>query len=84
MRFLVSRSSQGAMSKDPPCVQAIRGPEAPAWPGEFQWYVELKSAEEIMKFVDEHGGAIGMYTAEEGEVYPEIEIIDDTDDDEDE
>jgi hypothetical protein len=83
MRFVVSRSSQGPMSKDPPCIEAIRGPEAPAWPGEFLWYVELDSLDAVMKFVEEHGGAIGVFTAEEGEDYPEIEIFDDTDEEED-
>jgi len=82
MRFLVSRSSQGAMSKDPPCVQAIRGPEAPAWPGEFQWYVELDSLEQLMKFLEEHGGGLGLFMPEEGEAYPGIEIFDDDEQDE--
>jgi hypothetical protein len=70
------------MSKDAPCVQAIRGPEAPAWPGEFQWYVELASLEELLKFLDEHGGALGVFAPEEGEEYPAIEIFDETDEDE--
>jgi hypothetical protein len=82
MKFLVNRSSQGAMSKDPPCVQAIRGPEAPAWPGEFQWYVELGSLEELMRLMDDNGGALAVFAAEEGEEYPALEIFDDLDEEE--
>lgn len=83
MRFLVYRSSQGAMSKDPPCVQAMRGPEAPAWPGEFQWFVELGSLDELLQFLADNGGGLGLFAAEEGEGYSAIEIFDD-DEDEDE
>src|SRR5213075_1165009 len=47
MRFQVSRSSQGAVSKKPPCKGAIRGPEAAAWPGEYTWFIELNGLEEF-------------------------------------
>jgi hypothetical protein len=79
MRFLVSRSSQGAVSKQPPCRGAVRGPEASAWPGEYQWYVELNRLEDLVAFLDENGGGLGLFSPEEGEAHPVIEIYDDTD-----
>ncbi len=82
MKFLVYRSSQGAMSKDPPCVQAMRGPEAPAWPGEFQWFVVLQSLEELVQFLQDNGGGLGLFAAEEGEEVPAIEIFDEEDEEE--
>ncbi len=81
MRFLVSRTSQGAVSKDPPCPGAIRGPEARAWPGEYQWFIELNTLEDLMRFLDQNGGGLGVWSPEEGEDYPEIEIIDETGED---
>jgi len=36
MRFLVGRTSEGAVSKSPPCKGAIRGPESSAWPGNMR------------------------------------------------
>jgi hypothetical protein len=82
MKFLVSRTSQGAVSREPPCEGAVRGPEATAWPGEYQWFIELGSLEELMRFLNETGGALGVYAPEEGEEYPEIEIIEETEEDE--
>lgn len=79
MRFLVNRSSQGAVSKRPPCVEAIRGPESDAWPGQYQWFVELSGLEELVAFLEHNGGALGLFAPEEGEVQPVIEIYDDTD-----
>jgi hypothetical protein len=76
MRFQINRSSQGAVSKRPPCAGAIRGPEAAAWPGEFRWFVELSSLEELVRFLDDNGGGLGMWSAEEGEGCPAIEIYD--------
>jgi hypothetical protein len=76
MKFLVSRSSTGAVSKDPPCRGAIRGAEAPAWPGEHQWLVELGSLEELVSFLEAQGGALGLFCPEEGEAHPMIEIFD--------
>jgi len=81
MKFLVSRSSQGAVSKKPPCKRAVRGLEAEAWPGEFTWFVELNSLEELTAFLRDNGGAVGLFTPEEGEEYPVIEIFDDDEDD---
>jgi hypothetical protein len=82
MRFLVNRASQGAVSKHPPCPGAVRGPEATAWPGEYSWYIDLNSLEELVSFLDDNGGALGLFAPEDGETYPAIEIADDTDVDE--
>jgi hypothetical protein len=82
MRFLVHRTSQGVVSRTPPCRGAVRGPEAAAWPGEYPWYIELNSLEELLAFLDENGGACGLFSPEEGEESPVIEIYDDTEDDE--
>jgi hypothetical protein len=76
VRFQVSRSSQGAVSKDPPCQGAIRGPESPAWPGEYEWYVELGSLEELVALLNESGGGLGLFAPEEDEGYPAIEVFD--------
>ncbi len=78
MRFQITRSSQGAVSKRAPCVEAIRGPEAPAWPGQYQWFVELDRLEELIAFLDRNGGALGLFAPEGGEAHPVIEIYDDT------
>jgi hypothetical protein len=77
MRFLVTRTSQGAVSKESPCQRAIRGPEARAWPGEYQWFVELGSLEDLVAFLDQNGGGLGLFAPEEDEAYPTIEIFDD-------
>jgi hypothetical protein len=77
MKFQVCRASQGAVSKAPPCRGAVRGPEAKAWPGEYAWFVELATLEELIAFLDENGGALGLFTPEEGEEAPAIEIFDD-------
>jgi hypothetical protein len=77
MKFLVSRASQGAVSKHPPCKGAVRGPEATAWPGEYLWFLEVDSLQHLMAFLDENGGALGLFSPEEGEEYPSIEIFDD-------
>ena len=53
MRFLVCRASQGAVSKKSPCPGAVRGPEAGAWPGEFPWFIELATLEELVAFLNE-------------------------------
>jgi hypothetical protein len=76
MRYLVSRSSQGESSKEPPCAGAIRGEPSPAWPGETRWYVELNSLEDLMAFLDENGGAVGLFSPEAGEECAAIEIYD--------
>jgi hypothetical protein len=80
MKFLVSRASQGPVSKHAPCPGAVRGPEAPAWPGEYEWFIELNSLEELVRFLDETGGALGLYAPEEGEVHHTIEIFDEDED----
>ena len=84
MKFRVCRASWGAVSKQPPCKGAIRGPEARAWPGEYEWFIELNGLEDLMKFLDANGGALGLYTPAEGEDHREIEIFDEDEaDDED-
>jgi hypothetical protein len=77
MKFLISRESQGPVSQQPPCRRAVRGPEAAAWPGEYQWFVELNTLEELLAFLETNGGAMGLFAPEEGEDYPVIEIFDD-------
>ena len=79
MRFLVNRASQGTVSKDPPCPGAVRGPEAPAWPGEYQWFIDLNSLDELAAFLNANGGGLGLFAPEEGDEYLGIEIYDDTD-----
>ncbi len=82
MRFLVMRSSQGAVSTEPPCPGAVRGPEAAAWPGEFPWFVDIDGLEGLIAFLNANGGGLGLFAPEDGEHYPTIEIYDDTDEDE--
>jgi hypothetical protein len=77
MKFLISKTSQGSVSKAPPCPGAIRGPEAQAWPGEYQWFIELASMEELLAILEATGGALGLFLPEEVEQYPTIEIFDD-------
>jgi len=81
MKFRVCRATWGAVSKQPPCKGATRGPEARAWPGEYEWFIELNSLEDLLKFLGANGGALGLYTPEEGEDQPDIEIFDEADDD---
>jgi hypothetical protein len=82
MRFQVSRSSLGATSKDAPCRGAVRGPEAAAWPGEYVWYVDLGTLEELHDFLTANGGGLGLFGPEEGEDHPVIEIFDDEEEEE--
>ena len=79
MKFQVSRESEGAVSKRPPCRGAVRGPEPTAWPGESVWYVEVNDLEGLMALLEESGGALGLFTPEEGEEHPAIEIFDEQD-----
>lgn len=76
MKFLVSRASQGAVSKDPPCRGAARGPESPMWPGDYSWFLEVNTLEELLAFLHANGGAVGLFAPEEGEEHPAIEIFD--------
>lgn len=76
MRFQVVRSSEGAVSKRPPCKGATRGPESSAFPGEFEWYIELTSLEALVQFLEANGGGLGLWTPEPGEECPVIEIVD--------
>ena len=76
MKFLVSRASQGPVSKNPPCRGAERGPESKVWPGEYQWFIEVNSLEELTRFLEEQGGGLGLWSAEEGEGFPTLEIFD--------
>ncbi len=77
MRFAICRSSEGAVSATPPCHGAVRGPESPAFPGEFQWFLDLDGLETLTAFLEENGGGLGLFSPEEGEEYPVIEIFDD-------
>ena len=76
MKFLVSRSSEGAVSKRPPCKGAVRGPESAAWPGEYQWFIELATLEELTALLHATGGGLGLFAPEGGEEHPVIEIFD--------
>ena len=82
MKFLVNRSSRGAVSEDSPCPGAVRGPESPAWPGEYEWYVEFGSLDELVKFLEANGGGLALWSPEEGEDHPVIEILDETEEEE--
>lgn len=81
MRFQVSRASQGTVSAEAPCPEAIRGPESAAWPGEYTWYVEVGSLEELLGFLERNGGALGLFVPEEGEEHPGIELFDEDEED---
>jgi hypothetical protein len=83
MKFLIYRTSQGSVSQQAPCPGAVRGAEAPAWPGEYQWFVELATLEALVAFLEANGGGLGLFAPEEDEECPVIEIFDD-DQDEDE
>jgi hypothetical protein len=80
MRFLVNKSSQGAVSKSPPCKGAIRGPEASACPGEYQWFLEVDTLEGLISLLNETGGGLGLFSPEEDEEHPVIEIFDEDQD----
>jgi hypothetical protein len=81
MKFQVSRTSLGAVSKESPCQGAVRGPQAAVWPGEYIWHVELDTLEELQRFLEKNGGGLGLFCPEEGEDCPVIEIFDDDEDD---
>jgi hypothetical protein len=76
MKFLVNRASEGAVSKQPPCKGAVRGLESPAWPGEYQWFIELGSLDDLIALLNDTGGGLGLFTPEEDEEYPVLEIFD--------
>ena len=76
MKFLINRASQGAVSRKPPCKGALRGSESAAWPGEYQWFIEVATLEDLIAFLDANGGGLGLFAAEEGDDYPGIEIFD--------
>jgi hypothetical protein len=82
MRFLIGRSSEGAVSRERPCAGAVRGPESAAWPGEYEWHIDLNSLEELLAFLERNGGAMGLYSPEEDESHPVIELFDDDGEDE--
>ncbi len=83
MRFLVYRSSQGSVSKEPPCKGAVRGPESAAWPGEYVWFLDLNTLEELLGYLNAVGGGLGVFAAEEDEEHPAIEIFEEEAGDED-
>ncbi len=76
MKFMVNRASQGSTSKQPPCKGAVRGPEIPTWPGEYEWFIEMNTMEELVAFLEQNGGGLGLFSPEEDEEYPVIEIFD--------
>jgi hypothetical protein len=78
MKFAVTRSSEGAVSKRPPIQGAIRGRESSVWPGEFEWYVEVNTLEELLALHQMTGGGIGLFAPEQGEELLVIEIFDDS------
>ncbi len=76
MRFLITRESEGEVSAKSPCPGAIRGSEATAWPGEYEWFIEVGSLEELMALLERTGGALALFAPEEGASAPVIEILD--------
>ena len=76
MKFLINRASEGAVSKRPPCKGVVCGPESSAWPGEYQWFIELGSLDDLIALLNETGGGLGLFTPEEDEEYPVLEIFD--------
>jgi len=78
MRFQVIRSSEGSVSATPPVPGAVRGPEAPAFPGEYVWFLDVADLDALVRLLDEHGGFV-LWSADEGEGHPVIEIPDDED-----
>jgi hypothetical protein len=82
MRFLICRASQGAVSKASPWKGAVRGPESPAWPGEYPWFIELDTLDDLITLLNESGGGLGLFAPEEDEQHPTIEILDDDQDEE--
>lgn len=76
MRFQVCRLSEGAVSKRPPCNGAVRGSASPAWPGEFEWFIELATLEELMALLEKTGGALSLFTPEPGENFPILQVLD--------
>lgn len=78
MKFSVIRSSEGAVSKGPPIRGAIRGRESSAWPGEFEWHVEVNTLEELLALLQKSACGIGLFAPEQGEEFPVIEIFDDS------
>jgi hypothetical protein len=75
MKYLIFRASQGAVSKDPPCPGAVRGEQAPAFPGEYEWFVELNTLDALLTLLYRMGGGLGLFAPEEDEEVPAIEII---------
>ncbi len=80
MKFLVTRASEGAVSKKPPCKGAVRGAASPAWPGEFEWFVELGSLDELLAFLNANGGGLGLFAPQADEEHPALQIFDDDED----
>jgi hypothetical protein len=78
MKFSVTRSSEGAVSKAPPVPGAIRGRESSAWPGEFEWHIEVNTLEELLALLRKTACGIGLFVPEQGEEFPVIEIFDDS------
>jgi hypothetical protein len=76
MKFQITRTSKGAVSKRPMCKGAIRGAESPGWPGEYEWFVELNGLDELVKFLHATGGGLGLWAPEAEEEHPVIEIFD--------
>jgi hypothetical protein len=82
MKFLISTTSRGSVSRDPPCPEAVRGLEAEAWPGEYQWFIELDTLEDLILLLQATGGALGLFLPEEGEEHQTIEIFDEDEEEE--
>jgi hypothetical protein len=82
MRFQITRASLGAVSKDAPVRGAIRGPESSAWPGEYSWFLDMNTLDELLAFLGDSGGALGMFSPEPDEECPVIEVFDEDEEDE--
>ena len=56
------------------------GAESKAWPGEYPWFIELAGLEDLIAFLNANGGGLGLFTPEDDEECPMIEIFDDDQD----
>jgi hypothetical protein len=66
-----------------PCPGAVRGPEAEAFPGEYTWFIDLETLDDLVGLLDNYGGLV-LWSADQGEGLPVIEIDDEEDEEDDE
>jgi hypothetical protein len=54
----------------------VRGPEAKAWPGEYEWLIEVGTLAELLALLNKTGGALALFAPETNEEPPTVEILD--------